>query len=278
MSPPRLHVLPAADSAVVIRRGPSRWWHILRWRLDAPGVEPGAWFGGQLYPRRSAVSADGKLLGYYALAGKPPPWDSYLAVSKVPWLHALAAWHWGSTWHWGCEFLSDDRFCTGEAEPTAPDSGSYPAGLAPRPPLPSIDHHDLWRTRDVQSELRRGWVQQLVGADEWLSAGSPLMLRRPQPGGSGAALLLVHRGHDFARHGVEGADISYALERDGDRSALSDVAWADWDRRGRMLIATVAGELRIAEVTPAGVETVWSHDLSHLEPSPARAPEWARRW
>jgi hypothetical protein len=78
--------------------------------------------------------------------------------------------------------------------------------------------------------------------------------------------------------GVEGADISYALERDGDRSALPDVAWADWDRRGRMLIATVAGELRIAEVTPAGVETVWSHDLSHLEPSPARAPEWARRW
>jgi hypothetical protein len=45
-----------------------------------------------------------------------------------------------------------------------------------------------------------------------------------------------------------------------------------------MLIATVAGELRIAEVTPAGIETVWSPDLSRREPSPARAPEWALRW
>jgi hypothetical protein len=277
MSPPRLHVLPAADVAVVFRRGPSRWWHILRWRLDPPDVEPGAWFGGRLYPRRSSVSADGTLLGYYALAGKPPPWDSYLAVAKVPWLHALAAWHWGSTWHWGCEFLADGRFCTGEAEPTPPDTGAYPAGLAPRRPLPAIDHHDLWRVRDVQAELRRGWTQHAV-PDTEAFPGSPLVLRRPRPRDEGTALLLVHGGHDFARHGVEGADIRYLIERHGVRSELADVAWVDWDTRGRMLIATVGGDLRIAEVAPAGLETVWSHDLSQLRPEPARAPEWARRW
>ena len=88
----------------------------------------------------------------------------------------------------------------------------------------------------------------------------------------------MHHGHDHTRPGNEGADIHYVLERDGDLSALPDTAWADWDRRGRMLIATVAGELRIAEVTPAGIETVWSPDLSRREPSPARAPEWALRW
>jgi hypothetical protein len=271
MSPPRLHVIPAADSAVVLRRGPSRWWHVLRWRLDPPELVPGAWFGGRIYPRRSAVSADGTLLGYYAMAGKPAPWDSYLAVSKVPWLHALAAWHWGSTWHWGCEFLADGRFCTGETAPTPPDSGTYPAGLAPRPPLPAIDHHDLWRVRDVQAELRRGWAQ-VPAAD------ASLVLRRPRPGDGGHALILVHGGHDFARPSIEGADIRYLLERGDDRTALPDAAWADWDRRGRMLIATAAGELRIAEPAAAGLETVWHHDLSRLEPEPAPAPEWARRW
>jgi len=276
MSPPRLHVLLATDSAVVMRRGPSRWWHVLRWRLDPPGVEAGAWFGGRLYPRRCAVSPDGTLLGYYALAGKPSPWDSYLAVSKVPWLHALAAWHWGSTWHWGCEFLPDGRFCTGEAEPTAPDSGSYPAGLAPRPPLPAVDHHDLWRLRDVQAELRRGWVQDPRGAD--VLPGSPLVLRRPQPGNGGAALTLVHGGHDFAGHGIEGAHIRYVLEQNGSRAELPEAGWADWDRRGRVLVATVSGELRIAAATPSGLEPLWSHDLSQLGPEPAPAPGWARRW
>jgi hypothetical protein len=263
----------ATDTAVVMRRGPSRWWHVLRWRLDPPEVEPGAWLGGRLYPRRCALSADGTLLGYYAMAGKPPPWDSYLAVSKAPWLHALAAWHWGSTWHWGCEFLPDGRFCTGEAEPTPPDSGAYPAGLAPRPPLPAIDHHDLWRVRDVQAELRRGWVQHPADDGE----GSPLVLRRPRPGGGGA-LVLVHAGHDFAGHGIEGAAIRYLLEQDGDRAELPEAAWADWDRRGRMLVATVRGELRIAEVIPSGLRTIWSQHLSQLEPSPEPAPDWARRW
>jgi hypothetical protein len=213
MSPPRLHVLPAADSAVVIRRGPSRWWHILRWRLDAPGVEPGAWFCGKLYPRRSAVSADGKLLGYYALAGKPPPWDSYSGARGT------------------CRASSAGPRCSSSSART---SGSRPA--------------------------RRSCC-----------AG-------PSRAGVAPPCSSCTAGMTSPGTGVEGADISYALERDGDRSALPDVAWADWDRRGRMLIATVAGELRIAEVTPAGVETVWSHDLSHLEPSPARAPEWARRW
>jgi hypothetical protein len=278
MSPPRLHVLPAADSAVVIRRGPSRWWHILRWRLDPPEVEPGAWFRGQLYPRRCAVSADGTLLGYFALTGRPAPWDSYLAVSKVPWLHALAAWHQGSTWHWGCEFLSDGRFCTGEAEPTPPGSGVYPAGLARRPGLAAIAHPDRWRARDVQRELRDGWTEHEPARDGQSVAGAPLVLRRPGPNDGRTALRLMHHGHDYARHGVEGADIHYALERDGDLSVLPETAWADWDRRGRILIATVAGELRIAEVTPAGIETVWRHDLAQLQPNPARAPESALRW
>jgi hypothetical protein len=277
MSPPRLHVLPAADVAVVIRRGPSRWWHILRWRLDPPEVEPGAWFGGRLYPRRCAVSSDGALLGYFAMAGRPPPWDSYLAVSKAPWLHALAAWHWGSTWHWGCEFLADGRFCTGEAEPTPPDSGAYPGGLAPRPPLPAVSHPDRWRVRDVQAELRRGWAQHTVAGSEATPA-SALVLRRARPGDERTALMLVHGGHDFARRSVEGADIRYLIERDGGHAALAEAVWADWDAGGRLLIATTSGELRIAEVAWAGLETVWRRDLSRLRPDPVQAPEWARRW
>lgn len=129
----------------------------------------------------------------------------------------------------------------------------------------------------MQAELRRGWVQHAV-ADAEASAALPLVLRRPRPGDDYVALLLVHGGHDFIRHGVEGADIRYLLERDGSLAELPDVAWADWDVRGRVLIASAGGELRIAEVTPAGLEPVWRHDLSRLQPAPVRAPEWAQRW
>lgn len=273
MTPPRIHVLPAERSpvAVVMRRGPSRWWHVLRWTLAPPGVEPGAWFHGRLYPRRCALSPGGDLLGYFALGGGPPPWDAYLAVSKVPWLSALAAWHVGNTWYWGCEFLPDGRFAPGDDPPGPPTSGSYPAGLAPPSPPRTIAHPDRWRGRDVQQELRRGWLEDTA-------ARQGLVLRRPQPGSAEVRLVLIHSGHDFAEPGVEGAEIGYALDRGGEATPLPEIAWADWDGNGRLLVATRSGELRIAELTGAGLETTWAFDLSTARPDPTPAPQWAASW
>ena len=88
----------------------------------------------------------------------------------------------------------------------------------------------------------------------------------------------MHGGHDFARHAVEGAEIRYVLDRSGALTELPEVAWADWDEGGRMLIATTGGELRIAEATADGLRTAWSHDLSELSPEPLPAPGWATRW
>jgi len=86
----RLHVLLAknADIGIVFRRGPAAWWHILKWDLANFAIEHGAWLKGTLYPTRSAVSHDGKVIAYFAMHGS---WDTYLALSKPPWLKALCA-------------------------------------------------------------------------------------------------------------------------------------------------------------------------------------------
>ena len=107
--PPRLHVLPAARApvAAVLRRGPSAWCQVLRWRLDTLELEPGAWMHAKLYPRRCAVSPDGTLLCAFVLASRPAPWTPDYAVSKLPWLTALAAWRNGSTWAPPCQFHDD---------------------------------------------------------------------------------------------------------------------------------------------------------------------------
>ena len=49
----------------------------------------GAWFKGNLYPRRCDLSPDGRRLCYLALKNGPPDvgWDvgaAYLAVSRLP--------------------------------------------------------------------------------------------------------------------------------------------------------------------------------------------------
>jgi hypothetical protein len=104
-----------------------------------------------------------------------------------------------------------------------------------------------------------------------------LALRRERTPATGDALLLVHRGHTFGAPNVEGVDVLYLLESDGVVAPLQGVAWADWDARGRLLVAESTGALAIREQA-RGWANVWMHDLSGLTPDPRPAPAWASHW
>jgi len=106
---PRLFVIPARDApvAAVFRRGPSDWCQVLRWRTDRDEVDDGAWFRGRLYEAKCDVSPDGELLVVAAFQGSrlgTGYTDSWTAVSRLPWLHALALWPVGTTYGGGGRF------------------------------------------------------------------------------------------------------------------------------------------------------------------------------
>src|SRR6185312_1835307 len=196
--------------AIVLRRGPSEWFHVLRRHLDEPRVEPGAWLHGTIYPRRCDVSPDGELLAYFALTSRPPPWDT--PVSRAPWLTALAAWHVGSAWTPGMAF-ADDGALLGPHAGGTPSHGSHP------------------------NELRRGWTP-IDPRSARLPADAVPALRRERTPATGDALVLVHRGHAFGAPNVEGVQTLYLLESGADVTPLPDAAWAAgmpaagcWSRR-----------------------------------------------
>jgi hypothetical protein len=278
--PCRLYVLVAthAPLALIVRRGPSTWWHLLKWDLERLTVEPGAWFRGTLYPRRSDISPDGRLFGYFALRNSPPPWDTYFAVSKVPWLTALAAWQTGGTWTGGCQFSRDGRLTIAGSMDAQPFHGHYPkAGV--------VGMHTDWVRRDLQNEYKRGWLLLPDDPDDPGRAhlpttpGSTLLIRRPQPGRHGAALILAHAGVDFSQPGIEGVQAHYLREeRDGRITPLPEAAWADWDPQGRLLMATRAGAVCVFEARGDAWVESWWHDLRNLVPTPVEAPAWATNW
>ena len=98
-----------------------------------------------------------------------------------------------------------------------------------------------------------------------------LALRRPRPGDAGTALVLVHAGHDFAGHAVEGVEAHYLLERRASsgcwrappgptRTGRAAAGWpratsAGGARRGRDGAAVVARPRRYAagSVAAAGL-------------------------
>jgi hypothetical protein len=149
---PRIFGIIALHAPVVavIRRGPSDWMHLSRWDLEAPAYEPGAWLRGTIYPQRCDLSPDGRWFSYFALKASAE-WElgpTYIVISRLPWLTALAAWGIGSTWTRGMQFV-EDRAVFEVDEPDLGDLSSVRERYGLR----------LSRADSFAIERRRGWTE-----------------------------------------------------------------------------------------------------------------------
>ena len=112
--PARLHVIAARDakSAVVIRRGPSKYTCVLSWNRENDEFKVAQWMKGKIYEECSDLSNDGKYFIYFALNGK---WHRetqgvWTAISRAPWLKAIALFAKGNTWNGGGLFVSNTQY------------------------------------------------------------------------------------------------------------------------------------------------------------------------
>ncbi len=111
---PRLHAVFASKSplAVVFRRGPSKQVCTFLWNRETDRFQIGQWLKGRIYERRCDLSPDGEHLLYFAMNGK---WfsdvkGSWSAVSKAPWLKAVALFPKGDCWEGGGLFLNNEEY------------------------------------------------------------------------------------------------------------------------------------------------------------------------
>ena len=101
---PRVHIefASASTTAAIVRRGPTQWVRLLAWNTADDTITPGSWFHGRIYEDGCSLSPDGTLFAYFATKyGGPKTRDvdyAWTAVSKLPWLTALALWPQSETW------------------------------------------------------------------------------------------------------------------------------------------------------------------------------------
>jgi hypothetical protein len=269
---PRIYCISATQAPVVavFRRGPSNWAHVGRWDLAAGRYEPGVWLGGRIFPRRSDLSPDGQYLCYFA--HKPSAtWEhgeAYVALSKLPWLTALHAFSTCGTWTRGYYFTED---CSRDDL------------LMEKLPIP----YRLGSIPAVQfaNERRRGWTEAADSpprdpSDTWDERRN-VRMQKPQPHGSRVLCVEsvgVAGGEFDVGQAVDGLNVRYSLESNGEIELLDDLQWADWSREGQLLVATRTGRLQIRNLEGDSPEILFEVDISNLEPAPTPAPAWAQCW
>jgi hypothetical protein len=240
----------------VIRRGPTHSCRLGRWDVANGTYEPGPWLAGKIYPERCDLSPDGRYLAYFALKASAR-WElgwTYIAISHLPHLTALAAWSTDGTWTRGIHFVEDARVC----EVDEPEHGSLPRDL-------SVGIA-VTRPASYALERRRGWVEAPGspprGEDVWdEQRARELRMQKQQPGGD--TQLEVEGYFAAFRVGAASAGIVYRVGG----VELAGVQWADWSGDGRLLVATTAGELQTRDESDWTRPATVIADLSLETPS-----------
>jgi hypothetical protein len=263
-----------ASVGVIIRRGPTEWWRITRWDTLRDRFEGGQWFRGRMYPEKCDLSPDGKLFIYFA--GKYRPRDvasgyhaTWTAVSRPPYLTALALWPIGDTWGGQGVFL-DDR--TVLVATSAPSFGAKHHPDHPPGPLRVVEHLVL-KNGDPRSDAvpcwKSGWREvRAPGAATRLSE-----LRKE----SGGLTLGQEVPSDHSRPSRR-RSLYTLYQENGDPVALFEAHWADWDQRGR-LVAAVGGRVMTGTLSK-NKKLAWRQLAAMNEEQPRRmeAPAWAQHW
>jgi hypothetical protein len=161
-APARIHLIAAKEApiAVILRRKPTRTWHVLKWNLLTDELTPGSWFRGRLYPMRSDLSWDGRLMSYFAMGREG---DTWTGISEVPSLKTVVHWANTSTFNGGAVWLRPDIIYRNliwmdQVEPfpdATPEEREYWAGLNRNPEFrQSLERRRVqWSSKQWQSKL-----------------------------------------------------------------------------------------------------------------------------
>ena len=264
--PPRLALLIAARApvAVIFRRGPSKHVEIIRWDLAADRFERGHWFTGRIHDKRSDLSPDGELLVYFAAKyvhptpERPHAMYAWTAVSRAPWLTALALWPKTDAW-WGGGLFTGPRDLWLNHPPDQADAhpGHPTRGLRVETNPDASGENEPVYARRLD---RDGWAPrqamkiEAAGARGVRTLAPEERIKPLEPGSDdGASIVLERRIDGFSyreRFRIEGS----ANEPELPPGPLD---WLDRDPAGR-LIALSGGRVwaatveqgRIARFTP----------------------------
>lgn len=110
-----LHLLFASENetAVILRRGARKLWHLIGWDRARDSFTPGQWIKRRVLPESCSVSPDGRHFMYSVQDGRDPVelGDVYTVVSRPPFFTALALFPHHYTWNGhGGRFLGNGQY------------------------------------------------------------------------------------------------------------------------------------------------------------------------
>jgi hypothetical protein len=276
--------------AVIFRRGPSKQVLLIKWDRRHDRFEIGQWFKGRIFERRCDLSPSGEMLVYLAARHRGPI-GTWTAISRPPYLTALALWPNLGTWGGGGLFESEyllslnhdslhRKLAAGFQLPK--QMRVQPFGGRPG----SGEDHPIYHAR----LLRDGWILKQKGKHTDYDGDGPITWRFVEPQiyekcvtrrKATCRLQMILRGIGERSGPWYLLDYEILDENGECRLKLPRTEWADWDENGDLLFSQRGKLFRLA----------WSNarcgdreaarelaDFSSLRFATKEAPKSAQQW
>ncbi|MEO8377253.1 MAG: hypothetical protein ABI579_06250 [Candidatus Sumerlaeota bacterium] len=235
-----LYIHPASHSplALVIRRGPSKWWHFMLWDRDTGIITPGSWFNGMIYPHRCDLSPRGDWMLILALNAMNDP-CAWTAICHPPNVKAICFFPQTHAKSGGGFFDARQPIVwLNRAENTAEQQDYCLHGFE----IGYQEKNQPAYGTFIERLERDGWKQ--VGATKKATAESallPWVKKSPQKNYE----LLLHietlaEHEEFDELCSEGERVIYSVRAVGSKKAvpINDVQWVNWNKRGELCMSS----------------------------------------
>jgi hypothetical protein len=252
---------------------------------------PGQWFKGRIYERRSDLSPDGKHLVYFA-ANYKPPYRTWTAVSRPPYLTAVVFWPNNGAWGGGGLFEAEDElrlnhraeYLKPATETEVPRELSVSllepySGCGEDNPIFHFRlHRDGWALIQEGEGIEHRW-----GAPLSFEFDPPIVYARARPGGGSSwELRMMIRGIGERRGAWYVVEYELFHLTTQQSMPLGRLDWADWCHSGDLVFAKDGRVWRLAlnqTECPSPQDAQLLVDLRPLSfqamPPPPQAREWA---
>lgn len=257
--PARLFLVPAykAPKCLIVRRKPSKAWHLMLWDTETDSIEHGSWFSGTLYPNRFDLSWDGKWLVYFAM-GRGQVWTG---ICKPPKLTTTCHWNQSTTYYGGGVFVRDNLARLNTQDMVLESKFRRAAGINDLDfKLEVLEPFDGGEDEGVlYPRLRRdGWKnvgQMPDSCQELMSHYDPWT---NQPTASHPTLNMWYRGVPSSRSRKDGGFRIFDFALDSHPDLLEKANWATWDCLGQLLVSR-----------KGVIERFTLEDLKQTQPQPS---------
>jgi hypothetical protein len=263
-APCRLSVILAREApvGVIFRRGPSRHVELIKWHTDTDAFERGQWFKGRIDEYYADLSPDGSHLVYHA--AKQVIWESWTAISRPPWLTAVAFWPGtGSAAYFGV--WGGGLFLDNQTVWISPHSVKLSSPEVRQPTELVVRTEPSYYIYTTRLE-RSGWRAKPDIQTHIYEKDEPL--------GTRTMVEACRKCYDHLR-----IDRYTLIDRQSGREIpIQEAFWADWDQQGR-LVFTRHGKVFAGGFDDQG--QVVARELADFNADSfelRKAPAWAREW